>query len=112
MDEYAHGEDAVMERGHCMLILTRRPHETIRIADRIRVTVLGFKGNQVRIGIEAPPDVTLDRGEVWERKQHEELVTHSGNGAAEVTPNGAAGLADSRPGGGSVPTLHEKARVP
>jgi carbon storage regulator len=54
-----------------MLILTRRPHEVIRIGDRVRVTVLGFKGNQVRIGIEAPPDIPVDREEIWVRKQRE-----------------------------------------
>jgi carbon storage regulator len=54
-----------------MLILTRRPHEIIRIGNHVRVTVLGFKGNQVRIGIEAPPDVPVDREEIWIRKQRE-----------------------------------------
>jgi carbon storage regulator len=54
-----------------MLILTRRPHESIRIGAKIRVTVLGFKGNQVRIGIEAPPEVSVDREEIWIRKQRE-----------------------------------------
>ena len=39
-----------------MLILTRRPHESIRIGPRVRITVLGFKGSQVRLGIEAPPE--------------------------------------------------------
>jgi carbon storage regulator len=54
-----------------MLILTRRPHESIRIGAKIRVTVLGFKGNQVRIGIEAPPEISVDREEIWIRKQRE-----------------------------------------
>ena len=60
-----------------MLILTRRPHESIRLGSRIRVTVLGFKGNQVRIGIEAPPEVTVDREEIWERKQLEARANRS-----------------------------------
>ena len=47
-----------------MLILTRRPGETIIAGDDIRITVLGVKGNQVRIGISAPKDVDVDREEV------------------------------------------------
>jgi carbon storage regulator len=91
-----------------MLILTRRPHESIRLGSRIRITVLGFKGNQVRIGIEAPPDVTIDREEVWERKQQETRAHLGGQASAPVT----APLPEARPAGGSMPTLHEKARVP
>jgi len=91
-----------------MLILTRRPHESIRLGSRIRITVLGFKGNQVRIGIEAPPDVTIDREEVWERKQLENR-SHKGG---QLTVPVAAPLPDAHPAGGSMPTLHEKARVP
>ena len=92
-----------------MLILTRRPNESIRIGPRIRITVLGFKGNQVRIGIEAPPDVTVDREEIWERKQQEVLadVGRTNQPAAPVT----APLPDARPAGGSMPTLHEKPRI-
>lgn len=74
-----------------MLILTRRPHESIRVGTRVRITVLGFKGSQVRLGIEAPTDVSVDREEIWERKQQE-----------------VEALADSS----SVPTLHEKSSVP
>lgn len=51
-----------------MLILTRRVGESIRIADNVTVTVLGVKGNQVRIGVEAPKNVTVDRQEIHERK--------------------------------------------
>lgn len=91
-----------------MLILTRRPHESIRLGSRIRITVLGFKGNQVRIGIEAPSDVSIDREEIWERKQLEVRVRKDGQSAAAVTKP----LPDARPAGGSMPTLHQKARIP
>lgn len=47
-----------------MLVLTRREGETIFIGDNIAVTVLGIKGNQVRIGIEAPSDVNVARQEL------------------------------------------------
>jgi len=91
-----------------MLILTRRPQESIRLGSRIRITVLGFKGNQVRIGIEAPPDVSVDREEVWERKQLEARSRKGGQPSAPVP----GPLSDARPAGGSMPTLHQKARVP
>jgi carbon storage regulator len=50
-----------------MLILTRRVGETIIIGDDITVTVLGIKGHQVRLGINAPDEVTIHRSEVYER---------------------------------------------
>lgn len=51
-----------------MLILTRRVGEAIKIADNITVVVLGVKGSQVRLGIEAPQGVAVDRKEIAERK--------------------------------------------
>ena len=50
-----------------MLILTRRPGETIHIGNDITVTVLGVKGNQIRIGVQAPKDVAVHREEILER---------------------------------------------
>ncbi len=50
-----------------MLILTRRPKETICIGDDVRVTVLDIKGNQVRLGIEAPDAVPIHREEIYDR---------------------------------------------
>jgi carbon storage regulator len=54
-----------------MLILTRRPGETLRIGDNIEVTVLGVKGNQVRLGITAPEEVPVHRQEIYERIREE-----------------------------------------
>ena len=54
-----------------MLILTRRPKETICIGHDVRVTVLDIKGNQVRIGIEAPDAVPIHREEIYNKIQTE-----------------------------------------
>jgi carbon storage regulator len=54
-----------------MLILTRRHRESVRIGDDVTVTVLGVKGGQVRLGIEAPKTLAVHRQEVYERIQAE-----------------------------------------
>ena len=52
-----------------MLILTRRVGETLMIGDEMTVTVLGVKGNQVRIGVNAPKDVAVHREEIYDKIQ-------------------------------------------
>lgn len=54
-----------------MLILTRRVGETVMIGGEVTVTVLGVKGNQVRIGVNAPKDVAVHREEIYERIKRE-----------------------------------------
>ena len=54
-----------------MLILTRRIGETIVIGDNVQITVLGIKGNQVRVGVNAPKDVSVHREEIYQRIQNE-----------------------------------------
>ena len=57
-----------------MLILTRRAGETVMIGSDVTITVLGVKGNQVRIGINAPKDVAVHREEIYERIQSEQAA--------------------------------------
>jgi carbon storage regulator len=61
-----------------MLILTRRVGETVMIGDDVTITVLGVKGNQVRVGINAPKHVAVHREEIYERIKREQQGGGSG----------------------------------
>jgi len=62
-----------------MLILTRRVGETLMVGDDVTVTVLGVKGNQVRIGVNAPKEVAVHREEIYQRIQREKTPGDHGD---------------------------------
>lgn len=64
-----------------MLILTRRVGETLMIGDEVSVTVLGVKGNQVRLGVNAPKDIAVHREEIYQRILHERGGEHGDTAA-------------------------------
>jgi carbon storage regulator len=78
-----------------MLILTRRVGETVVIGNDVDVTVLGVKGNQVRLGVKAPREVTVHREEIFQRIVREQ---QNGNGAAHdaAIPSGETEAASGR----------------
>ena len=76
-----------------MLILTRRVGETVMIGDEVTITVLGVKGNQVRVGINAPKHVAVHREEIYERIKREQ----QGGGSEGSSPDGSPDDADKAP---------------
>ncbi|HUO18238.1 MAG TPA: carbon storage regulator CsrA [Steroidobacteraceae bacterium] len=70
-----------------MLILTRRVGETVMIGDDVTITVLGVKGNQVRVGINAPKHVAVHREEIYERIKREQQGGGSGGGPEDDPDN-------------------------
>jgi len=68
-----------------MLILTRRVGESLMIGDNVNVTVLGVKGNQVRLGVNAPKEVAVHREEIYLRIQQEQAVKAAQESASHAS---------------------------
>jgi carbon storage regulator len=94
-----------------MLILTRRVGETVVIGDEVQVTVLGVKGNQVRLGVTAPRDVSVHRLEIYERIQKEQGVPRSSS-PARATRNNRDRPFTCHPPPAIIPRLSARARLP
>jgi carbon storage regulator len=86
-----------------MLILTRRPGESVKIGDDITVTVLGIKGNQLRLGFTAPAHISVHREEVYQRIQAEKLTkisqVRSGNSTLRLLEGSPEPSSGSGPAG-------------
>jgi carbon storage regulator len=76
------GLQRCINKGKSMLILTRRVGETLMVGEEISITVLGIKGSQVRIGVNAPRTVSVHREEIFERIRSER--------GEEITPKTTA----------------------
>lgn len=62
-----------------MLVLTRKAGESIVIGNQVRITILEIQGRQIRLGVEAPGDISVHRGEVYERiKQENQMAIQEG----------------------------------
>jgi carbon storage regulator len=78
-----------------MLILSRRTDESIVIGDEVTITILSVKGKQVRIGITAPPDVSVHREEIYQRIQSGESIGNKADDSSGNTSDSAdSGAAD------------------
>jgi len=78
-----------------MLILTRRVGETLMIGDEVTVTVLSAKGNNIRIGINAPKEVSVHREEVYQRIAHQNQNNMDDNRGNSAAPNTANTLSEA-----------------
>ncbi len=69
-----------------MLVLSRKKNESIIINDHITVTVVEIRGDKVRLGIEAPKDISVHRREIYEAIQNQQMKTRDGSNSAPIAP--------------------------
>ncbi len=94
-----------------MLVLTRKPGQSVYIGDDIKVTLHAIKGNQVRIGVEAPPNVRIYREEIYLQilEENQSAASLSAQSPADLAGVAKAWKDTKRPKLGSLPAAAEKA---
>lgn len=88
-----------------MLILTRKPGESVYIGDNVKITIVEIKGHQIRVGIDAPKDLRIYREEIYEQIREENRQAAEQSAAADVGLDSLSAAWGQKPGAGGVSKL-------